>query len=144
MGSLCLNKSRSPRATPHNGSGVKVLIVEDEVIIASDITKILTKLGHTVLGIVTSGEQSIREAGKVRPDVILMDIRLKGKIDGVRAARTIQARFRIPVVYLTAFSDPETMDRAWTTKPLAFIQKPFEVQELESVLAGLNHKRPSA
>jgi len=144
MGKLCLDKIRGPRAAPHNGSGIKVLIVEDEIIIASDLGKALEKLGHTVLGIVCSGEESVRAAGRVHPDVVLMDIRLRGRMDGLRAGRTIRSRFGIPIVYLTAFSDPATMDRAWTTKPVAFIQKPFDERELESVLAGLNHHHSSA
>jgi CheY-like chemotaxis protein len=144
MGTLCVDKIKGPRAVPRNGSGIKILIVEDEVIIASDLGKALEKLGHTVLGIVCSGEESVREAGRVHPDVVLMDIRLRGRMDGLRAGRTIRSRFGIPIIYLTAFSDPATMGRAWTTKPLAFIQKPFDEHELESVLAGLNHNHPFA
>jgi CheY-like chemotaxis protein len=130
--------------TPRNGSGAKVLIVEDEAIIAKDISLVLTKLGHTVLSVVSTGEESVRAADRVRPDVVLMDISLKGKLDGVRAARIIQDRFQIPVVYLTAFSDRETVDRAWSTKPLAFLQKPFEEGDFETVLSGLSHKIPAA
>ena len=130
--------------TPRNGSGAKVLIVEDEAIIAKDISHLLTKLGHTVLSIVSTGEESVHAAGRDRPDVVLMDISLRGKIDGVHAARIIQDRFRIPIVYLTALSDRETVDRAWSTKPLAFLQKPFEEGDVETVLSGLNHKTPSA
>lgn len=129
---------------PRNGSGARILIVEDEAIIAKDICHVLTKLGHTVLSIVSSGEESVLAAATRRPDVVLMDIRLKGKMDGVHAAKMIQTRYRIPVVYLTAFSDRETVDQAWSTKPLAFLQKPFEEQDIETVLAGLNYKSPAA
>jgi CheY-like chemotaxis protein len=140
---FCLRQETARKAAPHNGSGVKVLIVEDEGIIALDISKILAKLGHSVLGVVYSGEESVREAGKIRPDVILMDIRLKGKIDGLQAARIIGTRYHIPIIYITAFSDPVTLERAWATKPLAFLQKPFDERELESILSGISPTKSS-
>lgn len=144
MARVCLMPTENPGILPRNGSGAKVLIVEDEAIIAKDISQVLTKLGHTVLRIVTTGEESVRAARLARPDVVLMDISLKGEIDGVRAAALIQSRFRIPVVYLTAFCDSETVDRAWSTKPLAFLRKPFEEGDLETVLSGLNRKSRTA
>jgi CheY-like chemotaxis protein len=125
-------------------SGVNVLIVEDESIIALDLSQIVAKCGHSVLGIVGSGEDSIREAGKIRPDVILMDITIKGQIDGLEAARMIGALFQIPIIYTTAFSDSLTIERARATKPLAYIQKPFDERELESVLSGIRRKKSSA
>ncbi|MBN2206840.1 MAG: response regulator [Candidatus Aminicenantes bacterium] len=144
MARICPTSAEDRKALPQNGSRAKVLIVEDEAIIARDISQVLTKLGHTVLRVVATGEDSIREARLSRPDIVLMDISLKGEIDGVRAAAIIQSRFRIPVVYLTAFCDPKTVDRAWSTKPLGFLRKPFEERDLEIILSGLNHKNPAA
>lgn len=140
---FCLHQETARKTAPRNGSGVKVLVVEDEGIIALDISKILAKLGHSVLGVVCSGEESVREAGKIRPDVVLMDIRLKGRIDGLQAAGMIGARYHIPIIYITAFSDPGTLKRAWATKPLAFLQKPFDERELESILSGISRTKSS-
>jgi CheY-like chemotaxis protein len=141
---FCLDRETAHKTAPQNGSGVKVLIVEDEGIIALDISLIVAKLGHSVSGVVYSGEESVREAGKIRPDVVLMDIRLKGKIDGLQAARMIGARYHIPIIYITALSDSTTLERAWATKPLAFLQKPFDERELESILSGVSRKKSSA
>jgi len=138
-----LGREKVRKTAPQNGSGVKVLIVEDEGIIALDIGIMVAKLGHSVSGVVYSGEESVREAGKIRPDVVLMDIRLKGKIDGLQAARMIGVRYHIPIVFVTAFSDPVTLGRAWATKPLAFLQKPFDERELESILSGISRTKSS-
>jgi CheY-like chemotaxis protein len=131
------------KTAPLNGSGLKVLIVEDEGIIALDISHLVAKLGHSVSGVVCSGEESVREAGKIHPDVVLMDIRLKGKIDGLKAARMIGARYHIPIIYITAFSDPGTLERALASKPLAFLQKPFDERELESFLSEISRAKSS-
>jgi len=125
-------------------SGVNILIVEDESIIALDLSQIVAKYGHIVRGIVGSGEDSIREAGKIRPDVVLMDIAIKGQIDGLEAARMIGALYQIPIIYTSAFSDPITIERARATNPLAYLQKPFDERELESVLSRVNRKISSA
>ncbi|MDH5743112.1 MAG: response regulator, partial [Candidatus Aminicenantes bacterium] len=89
----------------------KILIVEDENIIALDIRSMLEDLGYMVSDIVSSGEDSIKKASKTRPDLILMDIKLKGSLDGVSAGEEIFKQFRIPIVYLTAYSDQATIDR---------------------------------
>jgi len=108
----------------------KILIVEDENIIAMDIIHILRGFGYNVCGVVSTGEESIDKAFLFHPDLILMDIRLRGTMDGVCAARAIQAQMNIPVIYLTAFGDDHTLSRVDKTKPFGYINKPFEKREL--------------
>jgi PAS domain S-box-containing protein len=120
----------------------KVLIVDDEVVVAEDIRRQLRSLGYTVVGVASSGSDAIRLGDEHRPDLILMDIKLKGSMDGIEAARSIQARFDIPVIYLTAFSDDETLERARHTLPLAYLIKPFVSTDLRAAveLALFRHR----
>jgi len=115
-------------------SKTRVMVVEDESVVAIDIGQRLETLGYTVTDIVSSGEKAIEKAGKDRPDLILMDIVLKGKIDGIEAANQIYNKYDIPVVYLTAYSDEKTLERAKQTGPFGYIIKPFEDRELHSVI----------
>lgn len=108
----------------------KILIVEDETIVAIDIQERLKSLGYTVVGRASSAEAAVKKAKEERPDLVLMDILLKGNGDGIEAAREIRERFDIPVIYLTAYGDPKTLDRAKVTEPLGYILKPFEEREL--------------
>jgi PAS domain S-box-containing protein len=112
----------------------EILIVEDEAIIARDIERHLTGLGYQVVSTAASGEDAIREAGEKRPDLVLMDIRIRGDIDGVEAAEQVRARFDIPVVYLTAHADEATLERAKVTEPFGYLLKPFEKRELRSAI----------
>jgi PAS domain S-box-containing protein len=120
----------------------KVLIVDDEVVVAEDIRRQLRSFGYTVVGVASSGSDAIRLGGEHRPDLILMDIKLKGSMDGIETARSIQARFDIPVIYLTAFSDEETLERARRTLPLAYLIKPFVSTDLRAAveLALFRHR----
>jgi len=111
-----------------------ILIVEDENIIAMDIRFMLENLGYKISGVVSSGEDSIKKASNMLPDLILMDIKLKGKIDGVSAANQIYKSLRIPVIYLTAYLDNTTMDRVKETMHFGFISKPFEEKELQNII----------
>ncbi len=108
----------------------QVLVVEDNTIVAKDIQYSLKQLGYTVPTIAFSGEEAILEAEEIRPDLVLMDIRLKGDMDGVEAARQIHERFDIPVIYLTAHSDDSTIQRAETTQSFGYLLKPFLEKEL--------------
>jgi len=114
----------------------KILIVEDENIIALDIQYILENLGYSVSDVVSSGEESIEKASKIRPDLILMDIKLKGNIDGITAAEQIYNRFQIPVIYLTAYGNEGVMKRAKKVRHFGYINKPFEERELQTVIEG--------
>jgi PAS domain S-box-containing protein len=111
-----------------------ILVAEDEGVVAQDVEETLTDLGYTVSAVVFSGEEAIEKAGEIRPDLILMDIKLKGKMHGVAAAEQIRARFDIPVVYLTAYADDQTLSYAKVTEPFGYIVKPFERRELHSVI----------
>ena len=112
----------------------KILIVDDEVVVAEDIRRQLRSLGYLVVGVVASGSEAVQLAGEHRPDLILMDIKLKGPMDGIEAARTIQSQYGTPVIYLTAFSDEETLERARQTLPLAYLIKPFVSSDLRAAL----------
>lgn len=120
----------------------KILIVDDEVVVAEAIRRQLRSLGYLVVGVVSTGSEAIRMAGEHRPDLILMDIKLKGPMDGIEAAAMIQSRYAIPVIYLTAFSDEETLERARPTLPLAYLIKPFVSSDLHAAveLALFRHR----
>ncbi len=111
-------------------SKAQIFIVEDESIVAQDIQKRLKEMGYTVCGTAFSGEAAIEKVAVVKPDLVLMDIMLKGNLDGVEAAKQIYERFNVPVVYLTAYSDNHTLKRAEITQPFGYILKPFEEREL--------------
>ncbi len=107
-----------------------ILVVEDENIVAKDIVSRLKNLGYAVPTFVASGEEAIAAAGQHRPDLVLMDIMLRGEIDGVEAARQILDQFDIPVIYLTAYADEKTLQRAKVTEAFGYLLKPFEEREL--------------
>ncbi|GMQ25464.1 hypothetical protein Aoki45_21460 [Algoriphagus sp. oki45] len=112
----------------------RILIVEDDMIIAANISLQLSKLGYEVTGIESRGEDAINHALQNRPDIILMDIQLKGGINGIEAAKEIQEKASIPLIYLTANSDDASFQKAKETKPYAFISKPFTKLNLERTI----------
>jgi diguanylate cyclase len=118
----------------------KILIVEDESIIAEDISDSLISRGYRITGIVYSGEEAIESVAEFRPDLVLMDVNLQGEIDGVTAAEEIRARFQIPVVYLTAYADENTLRRVNATKPFGYIVKPFEDKNLHTTIQLALHR----
>ena len=113
---------------------LKILVVEDEMIIGAKISMQLTSLGYEVTGILPRGEEAILHVQQNKPDIILLDINLKGKIDGIETARQIQLQNNIPVIYLTANSDEATFNRAKSTRPAAFISKPFKQLDLQRAI----------
>ncbi|MEQ9233706.1 hybrid sensor histidine kinase/response regulator [Coleofasciculus sp. E2-BRE-01] len=115
-------------------SNARLLIVEDEEIVAFDIETTLQTLGYEVVGIVTTGEEAIATATQTKPDLVLMDIQLPGKLDGVEAAKEISQRLNIPVVYLTAHADQPTLKRAKITAPFGYLLKPFQEDELKTTI----------
>jgi len=120
-----------------NAQNPNILIVEDENIIALDIRAMLEDLGYKVSAIVSSGEESIQKASKMKPDLVLMDIKLKGSLDGVSAGQEIFRQFQIPIVYLTAYSDQATINRINNGKngnPSTVINKPFDEGELQTII----------
>lgn len=112
----------------------RILIVEDESIVALNIKNRLEALGYSVVATTSSGESAIQIVQENRPDLVLMDIKLRGVIDGIEAATHIWNRFQIPVVYLTAYSDEETVGRAKITEPYGYILKPFEARDLGTTI----------
>ena len=113
---------------------VKILVVEDEMIIAAKIAMQLTNLGYEVTGILPRGEEAISQLEDNRPDIILLDINLKGKIDGIETAKQIHLVADIPIIYLTANTDEATFNRAKPTRPYAFISKPFKQLDLQRAI----------
>ena len=115
-------------------SQVRVLVVEDESVVAKDIQWSLKSLGYNICGWAASGEEALEKVETLKPDLVLMDIVLKGGIDGVEAAEHIRTNFDIPVVYLTAYADEHTLQRAKVTEPFGYILKPFEERELHTTI----------
>src|SRR5436190_12853287 len=122
-------------------SQARIMIVEDERITAEDIHDILTHLGYVVTAIVSTGADAIREAARTRPDLVMMDIRIKGEMDGIETARDIREQFDIPVIYLTAHADRDTLERAKLAEPLGYLVKPFQEAELQASIEMALHKQ---
>jgi PAS domain S-box-containing protein len=110
----------------------RILVVEDETIVSMDLQNSLKYLGYEVVGAAVSGPEAISKADKTRPDLVLMDIILKGEMDGIQAAESIYSRLGIPVIFLTASTDDKTLQRAKVTEPFGYMIKPFEERELHS------------
>jgi len=115
-------------------SQTKILVVEDERIVALDLQDRLQNLGYSVPGTVARGDDAIHMALEHHPDLILMDIRLKGEMDGIETASKIQEHLDVPIVYLTAYADRDTLDRAKGTSPYGYILKPFEAREVQTTI----------
>ncbi|MFP4082578.1 MAG: HD domain-containing phosphohydrolase [Candidatus Aminicenantes bacterium] len=118
----------------------KILLVENEKIVARDIEDMLTGLGYEVLEVLSSGKEAVEKAKKLHPDLVLMDVRLQGDEDGVEAADIIYRSSNIPVVYLTAYADRTTMERAKLTEPFGYLLKPFDKRELQTSIEIALHK----
>jgi len=111
-----------------------ILIVEDDWFTVLDTQKQLERMGYTVADITATGEAAIEKAEELSPDLILMDIMLKGDMDGIQAAQTIHEKFGIPIVYLTAYGDKEIVDRAKISVPFGYITKPYEASSLQTAI----------
>jgi PAS domain S-box-containing protein len=112
----------------------KILIVEDEAIVAESLHDQLEMLGYSVFGMASSGERALELLEDGLPDLVMMDIMLAGEMDGIATAQEIFHRYRLPVIYLTAYSDPETLKRAKVTEPFGYLVKPYKERELHSAL----------
>ena len=112
----------------------RVLIVEDEKIIALDIKKLLEKMGCEVISIIDNGEDAVEAAGDEKPDLILMDIILKDYMSGIEAANIIYEKYKIPIIYLTALTDDETFLNSQELYPFHFLNKPFDEKELKNAI----------
>ncbi|HDZ26428.1 hypothetical protein LCGC14_0735130 [marine sediment metagenome] len=119
----------------------QILIVEDERIVAEDIKISLQKLGYSVPGTAISGEEAVKKAEDMQPDLVLMDIILAGEMDGIEASALIRSRFEIPVVYLTACSDQKTLNKVIITDPFGYIIKPYEDKDLQTTIEMALYKQ---
>ncbi|NAS11961.1 LytR/AlgR family response regulator transcription factor [Poritiphilus flavus] len=119
---------------------IKILIVEDEMLIGAKISLQLSNLGYEVTGIVARGKEAIQHIAHERPDMVLLDINLKGDVDGIETAHVIKKEYDIPIIFLTANSDEEHFERAKATQPEAFISKPFKKLDLERAVALISNK----
>ncbi|HEV7372108.1 response regulator [Arenibaculum sp.] len=113
---------------------LRILIVEDDALVALGIRCTLEDLGYEVCGVAASEPEAVRLAAETRPDLTLMDIRLKGTVDGIDTARRLRAEFGIRSVYLSAYTDHQTMSRVTATYPLGFVQKPYSASQLKNAL----------
>lgn len=113
---------------------IKILVVEDEAIIAKNIESKLIKAGYDVVDTVYSGNDAIKSALEKNPDIILLDIKLKGEIGGIEAAEKIKEKKDIPVIYLTSYTDEDTFEKAKLTEPAAYLAKPFNLEELNKII----------
>ena len=121
-------------------SKANILIVEDEYLIANDLSSMLKRMGYEVLDILSCGEDVLQKVSEVSPDLVLMDIRLGGDMDGIEAAKQIKDRSNIPIMYLTANADEVTLNRAMITEPYGYILKPIEERELQICIAMALYK----
>jgi CheY-like chemotaxis protein len=126
------------RTEQEKGSGKmsqsRILVVEDELIIANNIQRALDSLGYRVCAHAETGEEALQKAKQEKPDLALMDIKIKGDMDGIETAEQIRTRLDIPVVYLTGLADEKTLARAKITEPFGYVIKPFKDRELHAAL----------
>ncbi|MEO6862059.1 MAG: response regulator, partial [Microcoleus sp.] len=113
---------------------INILIVEDELLIAKNLSHKLEKLGYQIADIVSCGADAIQRAGEIKPDLILMDIVIKGDIDGIETAAIIHQELDIPIIYTTAYADDETLQRAENTGSYGYLLKPFKERELHATI----------
>jgi PAS domain S-box-containing protein len=118
----------------------RILIVEDDAIIGWHMERSLNDLGYRVVGVIDNGEEAVHTASSDPPDLVLMDIGLKGKMDGIDTAWLLRHQLNVPVVYLTAYTDTTTLDRAKHTEPYGYLRKPFDDQALRATIEMALHK----
>ena len=120
-----------------------ILIVEDEAVVAADLAGKLERAGYRSVGIAADGEDAVETAKTLAPDLVLMDIRLAGPMDGIKTAERIQSIRNVPIVYLTAHSDMTTLRRAAATEPFGYILKPFEERDFTTQIEIAKIKHPA-
>jgi CheY-like chemotaxis protein len=118
----------------------RILVVEDEIVVANQIQRELGRMGYHVCSLATSGREAITIAESERPDLVIMDIMLSEKMDGIETARHISSRYQIPVIYLSAYSDDDIVQRAKATEPFGYLIKPFRSKELQLNVEMALHK----
>lgn len=121
-------------------SKINVLVVEDESIVSKDIQQSLKKLGYNVVGAASTGDKAIEIAGAELPDIVLMDIMLKGEMNGIEAANEIKNLYEIPVIFLTAYADEATLSKAKISQPYGYVLKPFKEIDLHTTIEMATYK----
>lgn len=119
---------------------VKILLVEDELIIAEDVCNMLTKMGYDIVGNAMDYDEALSILASVTPDLILLDVNLHGKKDGIDLAEVINEKYKIPFVYTTSYSDAATLERAKATNPINYLVKPFKEEQLFTAIELALHK----
>jgi len=114
---------------------VRILIVEDELIIAEDMSNMLSNMGYTIVGIAMDFEEAITLLNEDKPDLILLDVNLGGKKDGINLAEEINLTYNIPFIFTTSYSDTATLERAKKTNPVNYLVKPFKSEQLFTAIA---------
>jgi PAS domain S-box-containing protein len=122
-------------------TNARILIVEDESLVANSIVSMLERLGYAVAGVAFSAQEAIEQTRDTQPDLVLMDIGLPGEMDGVAVAQEVRTRFGTPVVYLTAYSDEATLQRAKIAQPFGYVLKPFQIRELHGAIEMALYRR---
>ncbi len=117
-----------------NANKIKILIVEDEAIISMILKNYINKLGYETCSIVATGEDAILHSKEDNPDMIFMDIRLAGKMDGIQAAKSILSNKNISIAFMTSYTNPDTVKKAKELNPIAFLSKPVEIYDVEDVI----------
>ena len=112
----------------------RMLVVEDEFIVAFELRVFLEDVGYAVCGVASTGEEALEIAERERPDIVLMDVSIKGEIDGIEVARRIRSRFGIPTAFLTGYPAEEVIEKTRDVEPLGVFVKPLRYQELEAAL----------
>jgi len=115
----------------------KILIVEDEVMLSAWLKIQIEDEGYLVCGCITTGEEAIEFVQSTTPDLILMDINLVGKIDGIEAAEVITEKSNIPIIFMTGYEEPDIFERAQKTKPVAYLTKPVEIWDLKPIFESI-------
>lgn len=125
---------------------LNIFIVEDESIVAKDIQNSLTKLGYNVVGFANNGKDAIEKITELMPDLVLMDIMIKGPLTGIEVSEKVKEKMNVPVIFLTAYADEGTLSRAKITEPYGYILKPFKEIDLHSTIemAVYKHQKDSA
>ena len=130
----------APSSSETSDEPIRVLLVEDEAIVAQDLEETVARLGYTVLGVASEGVQAVCMAAELHPQLIVMDVGLQGDIDGIQAAQMIQERAHVPVIFLTGHRDVQTLRRAVRVGPLGYLVKPFQEVELHCAMEVAIHK----
>jgi CheY-like chemotaxis protein len=130
----CAGQGKEYRAASDLTRRTRVFLVEDEAIIALDIRKRLNRLGHNVVYVASSAYEAIQQIRLLQPDIVLMDIRLQGKMDGIEAARIIGKTCPVPIIFMTAQTDVATRNRAEALEPAGYLVKPIVIEELNDLI----------